>query len=341
MFEHPTILLLGSLGVTLFFVLSGFLITYLLINEKESTGTVQIKKFYVRRVLRIWPLYFLIIILGLFIFPFIPFFNFPVWSANIFMGYGAKIILFLLILPNVCLIIYPAMPFMKQTWSIGVEEQFYLIWPVIIKYTKNYLKPLLFIAIFFFFITGFLFWVTNKYFMNGNSFLPMLNFLKQYFLSFRVGCMAIGGIAAYIVYFKKESVLKIICLPLFQYFLYAILIFFLYNGISVKYFQNEFYSCMFAVIIINLAYNKKTVLSLSHKLFEFLGKISYGIYMYHPICIFVIYKIAKYFFGNMNSILSNIFLYLFTITFTITISFLSFKYMESYFLKFKHRFTIV
>ncbi len=341
MFENPTVLLLGSLGVTLFFVLSGFLITYLLISEKESTGTVQIKKFYMRRVLRIWPLYFLIIILGLFIFPFIPVFNFPVWSVDTFLGYGAKILLFLLILPNVSLIIYPAMPFMKQTWSIGVEEQFYLIWPVIIKYSKNYLKPLLFISIFFLFITDFLFWVTNKSFMNGNRFLPMLNFLKQYFLSFRVGCMAIGGIAAYVVYFKKESILKIICLPLFQYFLYAILIFFLYKGISVKYIQNEFYSCIFAAVIINLAYNKNSVLFLSHKMFEFLGKISYGIYMYHPICILLSYKAALFIYGNVTSVLSNILLYSFTILLTIAVAFLSFKYVESYFLKFKHRFTIV
>ncbi len=334
-------MLFGSLGVTLFFVLSGFLITYLLISEKENTSTVQIKKFYIRRVLRIWPLYYLIVVLGLFVFPFIPFFNLPVWSSDIFLGYGAKIILFMLILPNVSLIIYPAMPFMKQTWSIGVEEQFYLLWPVIIKYSKNYLKPLLFIAIFFLFATGILFWITNKPFMIGNYLLPTLNFLKQYFLSFRVGCMAIGGIAAYIVYFKKESVLKIICSSTCQYFLYAILVLFLYKGISVKYIQNEFYSCIFAAIIVNLACNKKTVLSLSHKLFEFLGKISYGIYMYHPLCILVVYKAALYIFGNVTSVLSNIFLYSLTILFTIVIAFLSFKYIESYFLKFKDRFTIV
>ena len=48
-------------GVFLFFVLSGFLITYLLLKEEEITGTISIKDFYIRRVLRIWPLYFLII----------------------------------------------------------------------------------------------------------------------------------------------------------------------------------------------------------------------------------------------------------------------------------------
>ena len=60
---------LGRNGVLLFFVLSGFLITYLLIVEKKKTKEISIKKFYLRRVLRIWPLYFLILIIGFFLVP--------------------------------------------------------------------------------------------------------------------------------------------------------------------------------------------------------------------------------------------------------------------------------
>ena len=47
---------LGPLGVVLFFVLSGFLITYLLLVEVRGTGTVNVRDFYLRRILRIWPL---------------------------------------------------------------------------------------------------------------------------------------------------------------------------------------------------------------------------------------------------------------------------------------------
>ena len=60
---------LGGLGVYFFFVLSGFLITYLLIHEKEKTGTIKIKAFYIRRLLRIWPLYYFITLLAFFILP--------------------------------------------------------------------------------------------------------------------------------------------------------------------------------------------------------------------------------------------------------------------------------
>lgn len=58
--EHkPGGWLLGEHGVTMFFVLSGFLITFLLYKEFEKTGTINIKAFYIRRILRIWPLYYL------------------------------------------------------------------------------------------------------------------------------------------------------------------------------------------------------------------------------------------------------------------------------------------
>mgnify|MGYP000751166612 CR=1 FL=1 len=61
LWARPFVYQLGRLGVALFFVLSGFLITYLLLAEKQKTGTIAIRKFYIRRVLRIWPLYFLIV----------------------------------------------------------------------------------------------------------------------------------------------------------------------------------------------------------------------------------------------------------------------------------------
>src|SRR5690349_8717514 len=57
----------ASYGVTMFFTLSGFLITYLLVKEKRIFATINIKEFYIRRVLRIWPLYYFYIILVIFV----------------------------------------------------------------------------------------------------------------------------------------------------------------------------------------------------------------------------------------------------------------------------------
>ena len=60
----------GFLGVNFFFVLSGFLITYLLIKEKELNGKINIIHFWFRRILRIWPLYFICVFVGFGLFPF-------------------------------------------------------------------------------------------------------------------------------------------------------------------------------------------------------------------------------------------------------------------------------
>lgn len=65
----PFFLYLGSLAVTFFFVLSGFLITFLLLKEKESKGTIAIRNFYLRRALRIWPVYYVLFVLGFLIVP--------------------------------------------------------------------------------------------------------------------------------------------------------------------------------------------------------------------------------------------------------------------------------
>src|SRR5262245_16271974 len=68
-FSSSFVQIIGELGVILFFVLSGFLITYLLLEEEKRTDTIAVRNFYLRRILRIWPLYFLIVIIALAILP--------------------------------------------------------------------------------------------------------------------------------------------------------------------------------------------------------------------------------------------------------------------------------
>ena len=111
----------GRLGVDIFFVLSGFLITSILLKEKIKTGKINIGRFFLRRVLRIFPVLYLYLIccflLNQFFQPNIAYISF-IW-------------------PAICVsnIIYSD-PMLAHTWTLSVEEQYYLFWPVTLNFFK-------------------------------------------------------------------------------------------------------------------------------------------------------------------------------------------------------------
>jgi peptidoglycan/LPS O-acetylase OafA/YrhL len=119
----------GADGMWLFFVLSSYLITQLLLIELGRTGTVRVKDFYVRRILRIWPLYFFFLGLGVvlgWIFP-----------ASYHLEAG-RIAAFLLLAGNWYIILHGFGPAtVGILWSISVEEQFYLLWPGLVLLGRN------------------------------------------------------------------------------------------------------------------------------------------------------------------------------------------------------------
>lgn len=127
----------GYLGVDLFFVLSGFLITHLLIKEKRTKGSISLSKFYVRRTLRIFPLYYGYLLVLL------------VWTA---VTHSPKLSMMLSSLPYYLLYISNWMPaekyhFFHRAWSLAVEEQFYLLWPALVLSVGFYRPALMIIGI--------------------------------------------------------------------------------------------------------------------------------------------------------------------------------------------------
>ncbi|MBC5833320.1 acyltransferase [Flavobacterium sp. F372] len=327
--ENPTVQQIGPLGVVLFFVLSGFLITYLLLVEEKLTKTISIKSFYMRRILRIWPLYYLIILLSFFVLSKISFFNLGEWSGMVWNDLSLKLLFFTLFLPNIALIIFPPVPYASQSWSVGVEEQFYLIWPILIKNVKNKKQLLISIIVGYLIIKIFLFNLLENYIFWNDA----LEKTREIFNSFSIDCMAIGGLFA-VFLFEKNKILKLLFSKYFQVIIFLILAVFILKGIEVPFVNFEFYAVLFGIIIINLAANENTIVNLENKVFHYLGKISYGIYMFHPIAIVLTLKILY----NYN--ISNIFIQMFAaVATTIIISSISYKYFESYFIKKKNIFT--
>ena len=194
----PFIQVIGKLGVVLFFVLSGFLITYLLMNEEKNTNKINIKGFYIRRILRIWPLYYFIIFLAYFIFPYLEVFSIENISTEIISI--KTFLLYIFMLPNLVLSNFGIVPYASQAWSIGTEEQFYLIWPLLfVLFRKK--KMLLMLSV----IIGY---IGVKYYLTINPKNPFGINLLAFRNTFNIDCMAIGGLTA-ILSFRNSKIFKL------------------------------------------------------------------------------------------------------------------------------------
>lgn len=320
--------IIGKLGVVLFFVLSGFLITYLLLVEEQSFKQISIRKFYIRRMLRIWPLYFLIIILAFFVLPNIDLFTWPNYSkevihSNLFL----KLLLYAVFFPNLAVQFLGIVPYATHTWSIGTEEQYYLIWPVILKYVKkNRIGLMIFIIAFY---LSFKFFLQSPYL----DILPFKDKISGFWALFNIDCMAIGGLFA-VLLFQKNKLLKLLQNNFLFYSTTISTIILILNGVQIPNFHYEFYSILFGIIILNFATNDTIKISLENKIFNYLGNISYGLYMYHPIGI----ALALYLCRSLN-VLTNWLIYPLSVIVTILLAGLSYKYFESFFLRFKDKFS--
>ncbi len=124
----------GASGVDLFFVLSAFLITSLLSKEREATGDISVRLFYVRRVLRIWPLYFLVVVLGVAI-AHSGFTHFWYYGQSLPWYYVAG---YMLSVSNWVYAVFGAPgSICAPLWTVSIEEQFYLVWPLLAKLLRR------------------------------------------------------------------------------------------------------------------------------------------------------------------------------------------------------------
>ena len=110
----------------------------------------------------------------------------------------------------------------------------------------------------------------------------------------------------------------------------------LYKGVEIKHLPNEPYALLFGILILNFASNPNLQFNLEARIFKYLGKISYGLYMYHPIAIVLTVNLAIW-MGLTN----NIFIYPLSVILSVLIAGLSYKYFESYFLRFKLNYSAI
>lgn len=309
----------GTDAVHLFFVLSGFLITYLMLVERERTGTVSVKKFYARRVLRIWPLYYALILVTALVLPLV-IANFKNPMATPLLA-----VLLLIFQGNIAFIIYYPFPPLEHLWSIAIEEQFYLFIPHVGKSGANLAK---------FFVAVIVFWWSLMAIMAWQRPDDFFTILITYM---RYDCIAIGGLFACAFYFKS-SLLKWIYHPVISGLSVVVTIaaaVLVQEAPHIPY--TIFTAVAFGILILNIATNEHFVLKLDHPWLEEAGNLSYGIYMVHPLVLLIFLKFTH---EQMGESLYQFAIYPIIIVATIGLSWLSYRYFETPFLRLKDTFKV-
>jgi peptidoglycan/LPS O-acetylase OafA/YrhL len=312
----------GYFGVDVFFLLSGFLITFLLINEKEKTGKINLFNFYVRRALRIWPLFFLIALTA----PLV---------ANWFNTTHAPVYTNLLFINNFWVIKHNWWMFpTAQLWSLCIEEHFYLFWPLLVAFIPVKRLPVLFIVTIF---VSFLY----RFYV---GFYGSCDWYKLYLHTFsRMDALAIGAYAAYFYTRKPFNLTTHWIIRMVGLLAFLIV----YSKFDVAGWPDPFLACFKNLIFVVLAgsvlmqylFNEKPLSKLPRiKLFSYLGKVSYGIYMFGLIVVRLVeQKILPAIHQEENIVLY----WVLVISLSILVPVISYELFEKHFLKLKERFQIV
>lgn len=329
----------GKLGVGLFFVLSGFLITYLLLRERDQTGTVSVRNFYARRVLRIWPLYLLIVLLATLVLPQWPaLFDYrqakPITDSYVV----PRLALFLFVLPNLAIDFFTSSYLCSPAWSIGVEEQFYILWPHIMRTKKRLAKAkaVLLYGLGSVIIVGACV-VWYQQLTPPSQIVPAFTTIRVLLGQFRISLMLIGAAAATLFYRQHPFVLRWLFSPAVQIVGYAVLLTMWLTGFQAPGLNLELYGLLFGLLIVNVAGNPKTIIRLDNRLFEKLGQISYGIYLYHIPVIVLLINVLQPVLPIQTGLFYTVVLYSLSIGITVFIADLSYQYIETPFLRLKNR----
>ena len=317
---NPKGLDLAGDGVSIFFTLSGFLITYLLLKEKEL-NRLNIKNFYIRRVLRIWPLYYLYLAASI-----ITAVVFGITFHKFFVPF------YIFLAANLPFILGRSLPFLAHYWSLGVEEQFYLFFPQIAKQSnKRLLKTAIALVILLLFLK-FVFWILKRKYAIETPFLAIT--------VTRFNIMLTGVIGAVLYYNKNGIFLRLATNKITQIFSWLCIFFIAINKFHIaSVIDQDLIAIISVFLIVGQVTKKNLIVNLENKVCDFIGKISYGIYVIHPLLIFYYVEVIGTF--HSNSVFNYLLIYFLTIATTILLAYISYEFYEKKFLKLKERFTTV
>jgi len=304
------------LSVSLFFAISGFLITTLLLRERAKTGNISLKGFYARRSLRIFPLYyavtFLYIVLVFFLekdplvrgafFDNVPYFL--TYTSNWFIKLEEGRIIFYF------------------AWSMATEEQFYLVWPFVVRVFKSAWGPVLFMSA----LLGvglFAHWGVTSGYLDDN--LLWVRMVASISISICMGCLA-----AYLTHYPRtfEWTWRVLGQSWSVPVLVALVWYAIYRYDTPLWLS----SLLLTLMVVGMCIRPHHAFAplVDHPWLRYMGSITYGIYLLHMISLNIVKRVVPW----HNELLY----YVLTMALSIGLATLSYRYFEAPFLKLKDRF---
>lgn len=314
------------LSMDMFFALSAFIITHLAFIEIDKNGYFSFKNFMIRRILRIWPIYFIILAISYIAVKKIAFhYNIPItlppagWYVFFVSNFYLEGHVF----------------FLRQLWTISVEEQFYIVWGICLLTINKRIKLILIIAIFCIISITFNFY---NAFGTNNVYYHSLTYL------FDLMC---GAYFAHLIH-KKAKIIKYISSPsffkslaLYLFLPIFFLVYFFLNNMVTGTLNNILDVIMRIIFIIHQCiifvdqmYNVNSFFNLSKRRFLiYVGKIAYGVYCFHGLIL-----TAGFLFISKQSIQINPFLFaLIMFGITLLVGTISYKFIEKPIINLKYR----
>lgn len=293
----------GARGVDFFFAISGFLITTLLLRERDHYGTITLKAFYWRRALRIFPLYYCVLALYVVLVYFFDrdsvagrgFFNnliyFITYTSNLFVQLDGRVIFYF-------------------AWSLATEEQFYLIWPPILVLCRR------------------------DRLAAGVIFLVLVicsvgKVLEYDFPHFVPISLLLGVLLA--IGLHNVNSFPILDRLLGQYWSLPLYLMGLIIALTWSTVPEEVASVLFVAIVGACVIQSRHAFSdiLRIKLVAEIGAVSYGMYLFHMLCKNAVTRLTTRLGVDDNGLL----IFIFTLLLSILIASISFKYFELWFLE--------
>jgi peptidoglycan/LPS O-acetylase OafA/YrhL len=318
----------AAVGLDLFFVMSAFLITYRLIVESEKYGTISLRRFVFRRSLRVWPLYFAVVFLGFTshyimqnivggLEPLPPLWMFITFTMNFWMAQHGEAFLF----------------FMVFLWSVCLEEQFYVFLGILTKFFERMIVPAALIL-----IVGS---IAYRYNFQNNTHQMMYHSVSL------MGSFGFGMITAWLFHQSEKKGIHLLFnhrffWPSIYAIFFANMVFFtsLYGDTFISFLDRPVLWLFMSLIVFGQCLSGRQFLPMGRfGIFRYLGKISYGLYVFHGIFILIFLKIPVEF--DSYGLYHLTFRPLLIFGCTVFAASISYHYFEKPFLQLKSKFSSI